>query len=174
MEDVKKVAVIGPECTGKSELSQFLASYFNTVWVPEFARDYIDGLSRPYQENDLALIARGQLDLEDECAAIANKVLICDTNLYVIKIWSEFKFGKTDPEILKQIQIRKYDLYLLTYIDLPWIADGQREHPAQQKELYNMYHREMQGQYVPFKEIRGSRPERRKSAIRAIEKLLSH
>jgi NadR type nicotinamide-nucleotide adenylyltransferase len=169
--EIKKVAIIGPECTGKSALSEFLADQFKTVWVPEYARGYLENLTRPYAENDLLTIAHGQLRLEDTWAANVNKVMICDTNLYVIKVWSQFKFGQVHPEILKSIQTRKYDLYLLTYIDLPWEEDPQREHPDKRQQLYDIYKKEMMNQSVPFMEIRGEREERRKTAVEAIQKL---
>lgn len=170
--EIKKVVIIGPECTGKSELSVFLAEHFNTVWVAEYARGYLDNLTRPYEYHDLLTIAHGQLRLEDEWTNDANRVMFCDTNLYVIKVWSEFKYGKCDPEILNIIQSRKYDLYLLTYIDIAWEADPLREHPDRREELYHIYKKEMINQPVPFVEIKGERNERRKSAITAIEKLL--
>jgi NadR type nicotinamide-nucleotide adenylyltransferase len=169
---IKKVAIIGPECTGKSDLSKFLAEQFKTAWVPEYARPFIERLRRPYQQNDLITIAHGQLRLEDEWERDANQVLICDTNLYVIKVWSEFKYGNCEKEILEQIATRKYDLYLLTYIDIPWEADPQREHPHQREQLYLHYLTEMKNQRVPFVEIKGEREQRRKSAVEAIEKLL--
>jgi NadR type nicotinamide-nucleotide adenylyltransferase len=169
--NIKKIAIIGPECTGKSELSAFLANHFKTVWVPEYARAYIDNLIRPYDETDLLKIAHGQLRIEDEWVKEANKVLICDTNLYVIKIWSEFRYGSCEEEILTQINQRKYDLYLLTYIDIPWQDDPQREHPDQRENLYSLYKKEMLNQPVPFVEIKGSREERGRAAIDAIEKL---
>src|SRR5690606_11050767 len=125
--DIRRVAVIGPECTGKSDLSKFLAAEFNTVWVPEFAREYLDNLSRPYIIDDLTEIAKGQIEQEDSLTARANQVLICDTNLYVIKVWSNFKYGHCDPWILRQIAERPYDLYLLTYVDIPWEYDPLRE-----------------------------------------------
>ena len=93
VSEIKKIAVIGPECTGKSDLSQFLAEHFQTAWVPEYARRYLDNLVRPYHQDDLLTISHGQMRLEDEWERDANKILICDTNLYVIKVWSEFKFG---------------------------------------------------------------------------------
>ena len=166
---VKKVAVIGPECTGKSDLSAYLATYFKTEWVPEYARGYMDKLVRPYIQSDLLTIAHGQMRIEDEFARDANKVLICDTNLYVIKVWSEFKFGSCHEEILNQIATRKYDLYLLTNIDIPWEDDPQREHPQQRQELYNIYLREMKNQPVPFVEIKGERELRQKMAVNAVE-----
>ena len=167
-----KVAVIGPECTGKSDLSQFLAGHFKTDWVPEYARVYIDNLVRPYAQHDLLTIAHGQLRIEDEFARGKNSLLICDTNLYVIKVWSMFKFGNCDEEILRQIATRKYDLYLLTFIDVPWEDDPQREHPDQRYQLYEAYLNEMKNQPVPFVEIKGEKEQRRKTAIEAVEKIL--
>jgi NadR type nicotinamide-nucleotide adenylyltransferase len=170
---VKKVAVIGPECTGKSALSEFLADHFKTGWVPEYARGYLDNLIRPYEQHDLLTIAHGQMRVEDEWARDAGKLMICDTNLYVIKVWSEFKFGSCQEEILKHIASRQYDLYLLTYIDLPWEEDPQREHPDKREELYQIYLNEMKNQPVPFVEIKGARELRRKTAVDAVEKLLT-
>jgi NadR type nicotinamide-nucleotide adenylyltransferase len=170
-KEIKKVAIIGPECTGKSDLSAYLADHFNTVWVPEFARDYIDNLDRPYQQHDLLTIAHGQIRIEDERMPHANKILFCDTNLYVIKVWSEFKYGNTDPEILNILSQRKYDLYLLTNIDIPWEADPLREHPDKREILYSIYKSEMLHQPVPFIEIKGERKQRRKDAVEAIRKM---
>jgi NadR type nicotinamide-nucleotide adenylyltransferase len=171
--DVKKIVIIGPECTGKSELSAFIADYYKTTWVPEYARGYIDNLVRPYNENDLLSIAHGQMRLEDEWPRDFGKPLICDTNLYVIKIWSEFKYGSCHDEILNAINSRKYDLYLLTYVDIPWQDDPQREHPHKREELYQRYLRDMQSQPVPFVEIKGEREARRATAIEAINKILA-
>jgi NadR type nicotinamide-nucleotide adenylyltransferase len=168
---IKKVVVIGPECTGKSELSKFLAEHFKTDWVPEYARNYLDHLVRPYHQEDLTVIAHGQLRLEDEWTRDANKILICDTNLYVIKIWSEFKFGNCSREILEHISTRAYDLYLLTYVDIPWQEDPQREHPDKREDLYQLYLKELKNQPVPFVEIKGEREQRRKTAVDAVEKL---
>ena len=97
--------------------------------MPEYAREFIDRLNRDYQESDLVDIAKGQIASEVNLEAQANNLLICDTNLLVLKIWSEYKYGACDQEILDLIKKRKYDLYLLTYIDVPWADDPQREHP---------------------------------------------
>ncbi|HLT73441.1 MAG TPA: ATP-binding protein [Ohtaekwangia sp.] len=171
-QHIKRVVIIGPECTGKSDLSEFLASHYNTQWVPEYARGYLGNLVRPYNQDDLTTISHGQLRIEDEFARTANGVLFCDTNLYVIKIWSQFKYGEVSPEILALIEKRNYDLYLLTNIDIPWEDDPQREHPDRREELYEMYLSELKNQPVPFVEIRGERKERRETAIRAVEEIL--
>jgi NadR type nicotinamide-nucleotide adenylyltransferase len=172
--DIKRVAVIGPECTGKSDLSQFLADEFKTVWVQEYAREYLDNLARPYDADDLPIIARGQIEQENIREREANRVLICDTNLYVVKVWSNFKYGYCDPWILQQIATRKYDLYLLTYIDIPWQYDPLREHPDQREGLYSIYLEEMKNQSVPFVEIKGNRATRQEDAKRSVMELLAN
>jgi NadR type nicotinamide-nucleotide adenylyltransferase len=170
---VKKVCVIGPECTGKTDLSKFLSEYYNTPWVDEYARAYLNKLGRPYQQHDLTKIAHGQMRMEDEWLNDANKVLICDTNLLVIKIWSEYKFGACDNEILKGMAERKYDLYLLTNIDIPWQDDPQREHPQKREFFWNLYKKEVAATGVATVEISGSREVRRSTAIKAVNKLIN-
>jgi NadR type nicotinamide-nucleotide adenylyltransferase len=168
------VAIVGPECTGKSDLAQFLAMYYNTRWVPEYARHYIDNLVRPYNQEDLTVIANEQLNLEKEYSKDANRVLFLDTTLLVIKIWSDFKFGSTDPFILKELDNSEYHLHLLTYIDIPWEDDPQREHPYKREELYQIYLEHLKTMNVPFVEIRGEREHRRKTAIDAIDRLATN
>ena len=169
---VFKVCILGPECTGKTDLSKFLADHFKTVWVAEYARAYLNKLGRPYQQPDLLKIGHGQMRMEDEWLRDANRVLICDTNLVVIKIWSEVKYGSCDQHIIDLMQERKYDLFLLTYIDVPWENDPLREQPERREELYQKYLAEMKAQSTPFVEIKGPAPARQKLAIDAIQKLL--
>lgn len=172
-ELVKKVAIVGPECTGKTDLAQFLATQFKTEWVPEYARAFLDKLNRPYNQSDLTKIAHGQIRMEDEWIQTAKKVLICDTNLMVIKIWSEERFGNCDPEILQIIQSRHYDLLLLTDIDVPWEEDPQREHPDKREYFRDRYLKETTDAKVPFVTISGLREAREKKAQEAIQKILN-
>ena len=157
----KIVTVVGPECTGKTDLSTFLADHFQTVWVPEYARAYLDTLNQRYELPDLTKIAHGQLRLEDLWLPEARRVLICDTNLIVIKVWSEFKYGSCDPEILRLINERHYDLILLTNIDIPWENDPQREHPDKREHFMDIYRKEAAASGIPVVEISGEREQRR-------------
>jgi nicotinamide riboside kinase len=143
-------------------LSRFLADHFQTA-----------KLITPYEKSDLTKIAHGQSRLEDEWITDAHGVLICDTNALVVKIWSEYKYGDCDPDILRQVATRHYDLYLLTYIDVPWEDDPQREHPGEREKLWEIYRREVEQTGVPFIEIRGPRDERRARATEAINQLLA-
>lgn len=169
----KIVTIVGPECTGKTDLSKFLATYFQTVWVPEYARAYLNKLNHPYDASDLIKIAHGQVRLEDEWRGSANKVLICDTNLVVIKVWSESKYGACDEEILRLMKSRHYDLLLLTDIDVPWENDPQREHPGKRDHFMEIYRKETAAGSVPVVEISGTREKRQTRAVEAIQTLLS-
>jgi NadR type nicotinamide-nucleotide adenylyltransferase len=169
---VKKIVVIGPECTGKSDLSQFLAQHFKTVCVDEYARAYLNKLNKPYTQADLTKIAHGQMRMEDEWLNAAKGLMICDTNAIVVKVWSDYKYGECDPEILHQIAEHQASLYLLTYIDIPWEDDPLREHPDKREYFWNIFKEEVEKTGIPFREIRGDREQRRATAIAAIEQVL--
>lgn len=172
VKTVPKVCVVGPECTGKTVLSKALATHYKTDWVAEYARAYLGKLGRTYDEADLLKIAHGQLRMEDEWVRDANKLLVCDTNLIVIKIWSEVKFGKVDEDIIRLMSARTYDLYLLTYIDVPWENDPLREHPERREELYGLYLSELKKLSTPYVEVRGQIEQRTKISVEAIQKYL--
>lgn len=176
---IKKIVCIGPESTGKSYLSKALSERFNSVKVEEYARKFLLSIDRPYTVQDLATIAEGQLRLEAEGEKIIlerndNSPLFIDTDLYVIKVWSEFVFGECDNAVLKEISKRKYDLYLLCSPDLPWVKDELREYPDQATRdiLYQHYKELLTSQSTPWVEIKGDYEERTKIAIDAVENLL--
>jgi len=150
-----------------------LATHYQTLWVPEYAREYLIKNGSPYTFNDLLIIARQQLLNEDQYALKANDKLFIDTEMYVMKIWCEFVFGKTHQFILDQLAVRKYDLYLLCNIDLPWSKDELREYPdlEPRSKLFNMYKDNMVNQHVPWKIIEGSEIERFNAAICAVDSL---
>ncbi|MBS1781458.1 MAG: ATP-binding protein [Bacteroidetes bacterium] len=173
ISDCKKIVIIGPESTGKSTLSNMLATSLKSIFVPEFARTYLEQLPHQYAEQDLITIAQGQLQSEDSMLLQANQYLICDTDLYVIKVWSEHKYNRCDSWILQQIAKRKYDLYLLTDIDIPWQDDPLREHPDAAMRLYffAQYQDIVVNSGVPFYTVQGSPEERLNAALLAIHQI---
>ncbi len=166
---LKKIAITGPESTGKSLLARQLAKHYQTNYVPEYAREYIDKLNRPYNKQDILEIAKGQISKEKELESKANKFLFCDTELIVTKIWCEHKYGDCHEWILKMINENRYDLFLLTNIDLPWQPDPQREHPDLRKYLFKLYYDELRERNFNFKIISGLKEDRLKNAVRAVE-----
>lgn len=172
---MKKIVVIGPESTGKSTLCRQLAAHYNTTWCEEYAREYLETNGKEYSYDDLLSIAKGQLELEDRRGYEANNHLyFIDTNMYVMQVWCEYVFKKCHQFIIDKIVERKYDLYLLCNIDLPWTFDELREYPDEtpRQELYRYYKELMINQTTPWVEISGNYDERLNKAIKAVDSII--
>ncbi len=176
MQPIKKIVIIGPESTGKSTLCTLLADHYKTEWCSEFARDYLLSNGMDYSAADLVSIAKGQLALEDEVTATIKNppLLFIDTDMYVMKVWSEYVFRECDFFILDQIVKRKYDHYLLCNIDLPWVKDELREYPDEKPriELFNIYKDLLINQSIPWTIISGNYEERLAKAIETVNALI--
>lgn len=168
----RRIVITGPESTGKSMLSEALAAHFNTSYVKEYAREYLTP-GKNYHYADLWEIAKGQLRNEDEAKG---ELVFLDTNLYVIKTWSEYVFNNCDNRILSRLAERKYHLYLLCDIDLPWQDDPLREHPdpSDRLKLFRHYHADLVAQKTPWQVISGDPKERLGKAIHVVEQFISH
>lgn len=169
-----KIVVTGPESTGKSTLCALLATHYQTLWVKEYAREYLEKNGVSYQFEDLYKIASGQIDDEENlCRKMNETLLFCDTDLRVIKIWSEFVFNRIDNRILTEIASRQYDLYLLCDVDLPWIKDELREYPdvETRRKLFHYYNEEMASQTTPWAIIRGDYAAREAAAVNIIDSM---
>lgn len=171
---LKKIVVIGPESTGKSTLCESLAAHYQTVWVREYAREYLEERGMAYTYESLRMIARGQLALEDRVAERQDGLVFIDTDLYVIKVWSEYVFGRCEAWVLDEIVRRKYDAYLLCNTDLPWAFDPLREYPDPgiRVRLYHIYKDLLVNQSVPWMEVGGVGNKRLENAIAAVGQLL--
>jgi NadR type nicotinamide-nucleotide adenylyltransferase len=176
--DLLKVVVFGPESTGKTTLARALAEHYNTEWVPEYARDYLqakwDRGEGACQAEDLIPIARGQMELENHLSQKANRLLICDTDLLETKVYSEaYYLGYCDPVLERYALQNQYDLYLLTDIDIPWQADDLRDKPDQREEMFEYFKGALEDTQRSFIILRGSREQRLQKAITQIDKLLN-
>ena len=169
---MRKIVIIGPESTGKSTLCSQLAEHYKTCWCPEFAREYLKESGGKYSFHDLLNIAHGQIELEDTMLTQAkNNFYFIDTDMYVMKVWCEVVFETCHTWILKQIAVRKYDLFFLCDIDLPWVKDDLREYPDVEfrKKLFKMYRDLMITQKTKWAEISGTHAQRLQTAISIID-----
>ena len=179
---LRKIAVIGPESTGKSTLCAQLAAHYNTLWVPEYAREYLLQHGMNYTSDDLLTIAKGQIDAEEAYIRKVNELqrdkdfglLFIDTNMYVMKVWCEFVFNKCHDFIMKELNSREYHLYLLCNVDLPWVKDELREYPdlETRQKLYYIYQHLMERERTPWVDISGDYTERFQQARKAVDKLI--
>ncbi|MBE0638012.1 MAG: AAA family ATPase [Bacteroidales bacterium] len=172
LDNLIKIAITGPESTGKSAISQQLADHYNTLWVPEFARVYLLQIERPYCYDDILQIARGQKKSEEAFEPVANNILFSDTELFVTKIWCNVRFGKCHSWIEDQLKKQLYDLYLLLDVDLPWEYDPLREHPEGRDLLLGLFKMELDKYGCNYRIISGVGDERLKNAIAVVDNLI--
>ena len=169
---MKKVVITGPESSGKTTLFNAIEEKFGIAGVPEFARIYIDQLDRPYVQGDLIEIANGQLQLEQKFSNENKDLLLCDTDLLTIKVWSEYKYGSCDPIILNQLMHHLPDYYVLTSPDIPWEPDPQRENPEERDELFQIYQKEILTLKIPSIIVAGSQEQRMDQFLKVMNDLL--
>ena len=200
MNDIKKIVIIGPESTGKSTLCKQLAEHYNTLWCPEFAREYLLEHGTNYTFDDLLTVAKGQIALEESYVLkvksqksntsiqqetknekhpksnVQHPTLFLDTDMIVMKVWCEYVFGKCHNFILEELKTRKYNLYLLCNIDLPWVRDELREYPDEKprQELFAIYKNILEHQNTPWQLISGIGNERLQNAIKAVDEFMGY
>ncbi|MCF6349887.1 MAG: ATP-binding protein [Flavobacteriaceae bacterium] len=176
--NIVKIVLFGPESTGKTTLSQQLARHYNTVWAPEFAREYLQNKwnnhRKTCENSDLIPIAIGQMKLENNLAKKADKILICDTDLLETKVYSqEYYGGFVAKKLNKAAKENNYDLYLLTYIDTPWEADDLRDRPELRLEMFNAFENALKSHDKNYILLKGNKETRLKKAIKAIDKIMN-
>ena len=175
--NISKVVLFGPESTGKTTLSEQLARHYHTVWVPEYAREYLqkkwNDERKTCEPHDLLPIAEGQMRLENELTNKATGVLICDTDLLETKVYSEaYYVGECDPLLEKYALQNTYDLYLLTYIDIPWVGDDLRDKPDEREEMFAYFKETLERHHRNFIILKGDKKTRLQTAISEIDTLM--
>ncbi len=163
------IAITGPESSGKTQLAKQLAAHYDTIWIPEYARNYLSDLARPYTLNDVEWIAARQESLVKAAAKKTNKPIFVDTETLMCYIWADYVFGEVPPSIMQRLQNQDFPLYLLSYPDLPWEPDPLREHPNERMELYALYEQMMQQMSWNFYTIKGLGDNRFQSALKVVD-----
>ncbi|MDV7137948.1 ATP-binding protein [Maribacter sp. TH_r10] len=176
--DIVKVVLFGPESTGKTTLSEQLARHYHSVWVPEYAREYLqdkwNNERKTCEPDDLLPIAEGQMRLENDLAQKATNVLICDTDLLETKVYSEaYYLGYCDPMLEKYALENQYDLYFLTYIDIPWEKDDLRDKPNERERMFLYFKETLEKYNRNFVTLKGDKTTRLKTAVEHIDNLLN-
>lgn len=165
----KRIAVTGPESTGKSLLCKQLAEYYNEPWVPEYSREYLTDTGGEYGYGDILAIAHGQFDRESKQMSKARNYLFCDTDFMVTHIWCQVKYGKSHEWINSMASSHPYDYTLLCNTDLPWEFDPLRENPDNRDYLFNLFKDQLTLRNINFGIVEGTGPRRLEHAIELLE-----
>ena len=164
-----RIAITGPESSGKTTLSQSLAEYLNVVFIPEYARSYLEKTNGRYNQSDLDLIAKGQLE---SISAPQNKIIICDTDFSVLEIWSQYKYGSVSDSIQSIVEQNLFDLHILCTPDIPWEEDSLRENPVNRDQLFELYKESLNRHNKKFIIVTGEHKNRIEKSLHSIDRLL--
>lgn len=163
-----KIAVTGPESTGKSMLSEALARELKGLLVPEFAREYLEKMPLPYSREDVIAIAHAQHENIQKALKENHPAVISDTELLVISVWLNHKYGNSDLWVEEQIKQQQFDIYLLCDVDLPWQEDPLREHPHLREHFLNIYKSRLDELGFHYHVVSGTGTTRVQNALDAI------
>lgn len=165
------IAVVGPESTGKTTLAEQLALHFGGVLAEEYSREYLHSIGRPYLEEDLVAIAEGQFRNEQRALRMGKPIVVCDTDLTVIRVWSEVRYGRLDHRIEELLRKQPPRIHLLTAPDLAWEPDPLRENPHDRAALFDRYEHVLKGMGSRFHVISGFGEARLQHALSALHEL---
>lgn len=168
-----KIAVIGPESTGKTELARGLAEHYGGEWIPEYARSYVERIDRPYCYDDLCRIAEQQIETEKRILQNSSEegLIFFDTELIITKVWFEYVYGRVPEAVIRQLESGFFDYYLLCTPDLPWQPDPVREHPEKRDYFFERYRREIEALQKPYAVVSGQGAERLQAAIAVVDNI---
>ncbi|PQB05798.1 AAA family ATPase [Aureitalea marina] len=167
--DCLRFVFFGPESTGKTTLAAQIADHFDTVWVEEQMRSYLqnklDETGLTCTREDLLPIAMGQM-AEENLKAQGRKLIFCDTNLVQLETYAQYYYQGFCPEAILQANKRNhYVHYFLTDIDVPWVADDLRDRPNSREELFTIFERKLMDYGLPYTVLSGTLEDRLKVAV---------
>ncbi len=171
MSEVKLFCLFGPESTGKSVMADTLAKHYNTVWVPEVAREMIT--SNHFSREDIIEIGRAQTERIFQLKQKANKLLICDTDVITTQIYSRHYLKVVPPVLFQMENMVRYDHYFLFDIDVPWVADGMRDLSNKREEMFKIFKQELDRRRISYTMVRGTWQERLHIVRQKIDEFLN-
>jgi NadR type nicotinamide-nucleotide adenylyltransferase len=173
MTQVRRIAILGAESSGKSTLAAALATHYGTLWVPEYLREFVETEARVPFEGDQYQIARIQVERENAAAALAKRFLFCDTTPFMTAIYSCVYWGSPDAQLAALDRRHDYAATLVTAPDGPWVADGlQRESEAVRLAVYKAVIDKLEQRSIAYTVVSGSLAQRMQQADLVLSRLI--
>lgn len=163
-----RIAITGPESSGKTTLCKSLSEYYKVDCIPEFARNYLEKSKGKYNQSDLDSIGKGQLEAVELSDA---DVVVCDSDFSVLEIWSQYKFNNVSEYLNSLVEKEIFDLHILCAPDIPWEEDPLRENPDNRDELFELYLLSLKKHGKNFIVVSGTHTERVKKSLNSIDLL---
>jgi HTH-type transcriptional regulator, transcriptional repressor of NAD biosynthesis genes len=180
-QPAKKIALLGAESTGKSQLAQALAAHLReagdqAVAVDEYLREWCEQKGRtpkPHEQAEIALTQRLRIEQASRALSAAAKPdqtswIIADTTPLMTAIYSEFIFSDASLTPSAISYQTSFDFTLLTGLDMPWEADGiQRDGAHVRAPVDALLRERLQDGKISFEVIYGMSEQRLQAALRA-------
>ncbi len=171
---VKKICFYGAESTGKSVMAKKMAEQYQTVFVPEVAREMIT--SNDFNREDIIAIGREQTARIYQQLKRANKFLFCDTDLITTQIYSRHYLKVVPPVLYEFERMVQYDLYFLFNIDTDWVSDGLRDQGSlnARENMHRIFKEELERREINYITVQGNWEQREKIVSNAIKIILNN
>jgi NadR type nicotinamide-nucleotide adenylyltransferase len=166
MDPVILICLFGPESTGKTTIARRLASRYQTLAVPEVARELVS--SNQFSVDDIIRIGKEQTSRVQQLIPAANKILFCDTDVLTTQIYSRVYLGKIPDELFELEKRVHYHHYFLFDVDVPWVADGLRDLPHRRQEMLNQFQAALVLRHIDFTLIQGNWQQREAKVVETI------
>ncbi len=168
---VANIVLLGAPSTGKTTLTECLAQEYETVWMPEYGREYWDQhqSERRLIPEQLVEIAEGHIEREERLLLQSNHFLFTDTNAMITVLFANYYHGFALPRLLElaDTNASRYDLVFVCDTDIPYDATWDRSGEGNRRIFQRQILSDLHIRKIPYIVLRGNL-ERRVQTVKSV------